>query len=151
MKGKVYSLNIGKEKGKGKIPVPEAYFQQGSGLEGDVHAGVLEDRQVSLLAWERIQEKNFCLKKSGPDLKPGDFAENITTVNLDLTKLKPGTKIYIGSVVLEVSKIGKECHNYCQIYKKLGSCLMPREGVFARVLKGGSVKVGDEIEIKNDY
>jgi len=147
MKGKIYSLNISKRKGDVKYPVEEVIFKEGYGIEGDVHAGLIEKRQVSILAWERIQEKNFCLKKSNCNLKPGDFAENITTQGLDLSGIKIGTKFKTGEVILEVSQIGKKCHLYCEIYKKIGFCIMPKEGIFVRVIQGGKVKAGDEIEI----
>jgi MOSC domain-containing protein YiiM len=146
-KGRVYSLNIGERKGEPKKPVSEATFLENFGIVGDVHAGLDEKRQVSILSWERIKEKNFCLKRTGENLKPGDFAENITIAGLDLTHLEIGTRIFCGQVILEVSQIGKKCHTYCEIYKRVGSCLMPKEGIFARVLKGGRIRKGDTVEI----
>ena len=147
MKGRVYSLNISKRKGEVKVPVKEAFFRENYGIEGDVHAGLKDKRQVSLLSWESIRKKNFCLKKSDVNLKPGDFAENITTSDLDLARIKIGTRLRVGEAILEISQIGKECHLHCEIYRKIGSCIMPGEGVFARVIKGGRVKSGDTIEI----
>ena len=149
-RGTVYSLNRGARKGEPKQQVSEAVFKEDFGLEGDIHAGQSETKQVSILAWERIKEKNFCLKKTGINLQPGDFAENITTAGLRLAGIKIGTKLSIGPVLLEVSQIGKNCHLHCDIFKKIGSCIMPREGVFARVVKGGTVRTGDKIEITED-
>lgn len=146
-KGKVFSLNISKKKGEPKERVERAIFRENYGIIGDVHAGKDEKRQVSLLSWERMKEENFCLKKSGIELRPGIYAENITTEGINLSELKIGSKLRIGKVILEVSKIGKECHKYCEIYKKVGKCIMPKEGIFARVIKGGEVKVGDIIEV----
>ena len=147
MKGEVFSLNISRKKGTVKLPVPSASFKEDFGVEGDAHAGLLDKRQVSLLSWERIQEKNFCRKKTADRLRPGDFAENITTQGLDLSSIKLGDLFQVGEVTLKVSQIGKECHRYCEIYKKVGDCIMPREGIFARVLKGGKVRKGDAIEL----
>lgn len=147
MKGKVFSLNKSEKKGVTKTPVKEAVFVENYGIKGDVHAGLDEKRQVSFLSWESIQKKNFCLKKKDESLKPGDFAENITTSGIDLSLIKIGDRLIINNVVLEVSQIGKKCHIYCEIYKKIGSCIMPKEGIFARVINGGRVKKGDEIKI----
>ncbi|MBU1523201.1 MAG: MOSC domain-containing protein [Candidatus Omnitrophica bacterium] len=149
MKGKVFSINISKTKGVAKIPVSEAFLIKDFGFQGDIHAAP-GGRQVSLLALESIKCQNECpkVKKTGEALNPGDFAENITTEGLNLTQLEIGDKLNIGTqVILEISKIGKECHKYCAIYYKLGDCIMPREGIFARVLKGGEVTVGDDIGV----
>jgi len=151
-KGTVLSINISKKKGTTKQPVGQARLIKGSGIQGDVHAGLDEKRQVSLLAFESIKKMTTCpkVKKKGIDLKPGDFAENITTKNINLASLKLGDKIKIGSdVILEISKIGKECHSYCEIFKKLGDCIMPREGIFGRVLQQGVIKINDPIKIIN--
>ena len=149
MEGKVYSINISKSKGVSKLPVNEAKIVENFGFENDAHAGT-NLRQVSLLSIESIRKQKECdkVKKAGVDLKPGDFAENITTEGIDLTKLKVGYKIKIGEdILLEVTKIGKECHRYCSIYYKTGDCIMPREGIFAKVIKGGVIKKGDKISI----
>jgi len=147
MKGELFSLNISQKKGTIKLPVPSASFREDFGIEGDVHAGLLDKRQVSLLSWESIQKKNFCRKKESEQLKPGDFAENITTRGLDLSAVKVGDLFRIGRVTLEISQIGKKCHLHCEIYKKIGDCITPREGIFARVIQGGKVWVGDPIEL----
>ncbi len=142
---KVIAINISKEKHVPKKNIKIGRFKKNYGLIGDAHAGP-GNRQVSLLAKEsyekfkKLKTKKLCLKK-------GIFAENITTEGIILHKLKIGTKLRINKVVLEISKIGKECHNFCTIAKKLGSCIMPKEGVFARVIKGGEIRVGDKIEI----
>lgn len=154
MQGKIYSINISKSKGVGKSSVKSAKLVENLGLENDAHAekGI---RQVSLLAWESIKKQNECpkVKKGIGSLKPGDFAENITTESIKLSDLNIGDKLLIGeNIILEISKIGKECHRYCSIYYKTGDCIMPREGIFAKVLKGGEIKTGDTIktERKNE-
>ena len=148
MKGKIHSLNISSKKGIPKTPVAEAKAIEDFGLENDIHAqpGI---RQVSLLAIESINRQKECakVKKKDIDLKPGDFAENITTSGIDLKKLKIGDRLKAGDeVILEISKIGKECHIGCAIYQKLGDCIMPREGIFAKIIKGGTLKKGDILE-----
>ncbi len=113
------------------------------GFEGDAHAGAWH-RQVSLLALESIDK----MRQLGLDVNPGDFAENITTQGIDLVSLPVGTKLQLGSEALgEVTQIGKECHTRCAIYYQAGDCVMPKEGIFIRVLQGGTVKVGDRVEV----
>ncbi len=146
MKGSIFSLNISDAKGVAKTPVREAVMKEDSGVAGDVHAGQDQDKQVSLLSWESIQRKNFCLKKEDAKLKPGDFAENITTLGIDLSALKIGDRLRAAGVILEISRIGKKCHVHCDIYRKIGGCIMPKEGMFARVVRGGKIKAGDGIE-----
>lgn len=115
----------------------------GWGLEGDAHAGDWH-RQVSLLAMESIRK----MLDKGLQVGPGDFAENITTEGIDLTALAVGTKIKLGKECLgEVTQIGKECHHRCAIYKQAGDCVMPREGIFIKVLRGGWLQVGDSVEV----
>lgn len=150
MKGRVYSLNVSDKKGEPKKPVEECLFIENYGIQGDVHAGLIDTRQVSLLSWERIKEKNDSLDLHNK-LKPGDFAENITTEGIDLRRLKIGDRFRINDVLLEISQLGKKCHTGCDIYKKTGSCIMPKEGIFARVIKGGRIKTGDEIMISSDF
>lgn len=148
-KGKVFSINYSKVKGVSKTPLATAKLIEDYGLEQDAHAGA-GIRQVSLLAIESIGKQKECTKvqKTGLSLNAGDFAENITTEGINLAVLKIGDQLKIGSdVIIEISKIGKECHRYCAIYYKIGDCIMPREGIFAKVLKGGEIKIGDAIEV----
>lgn len=139
--GKVLSINISDKTGEVKLPVEQAEFIPG-GIKGDAHCGMDEVRQVSLLADESVDK----MRAKGLSLSAGDFAENITTQGIDLKTLPIGTKLKIGETVQEVSKIGKECHTGCAIKQQTGSCIMPTEGIFTRVLQGGIVKVGDMIE-----
>jgi MOSC domain-containing protein YiiM len=128
-----------------KEQVAEGLLREEHGLVGDAHAGLLPNRQVSLLAVESIDK----MRHLGVELKPGDFAENITVEGMNLCKLPVGTKLTVGKeVLLEISQIGKECHTGCAIRKQVGHCIMPEEGVFARVLTGGAVRPGDEITLK---
>ena len=150
-KGSIYSINISTEKGVPKQQVPHAYLREAYGIEGDIHAR--GERQVSLLSWEAINTQENCpkVRKKGIKFKPGDFAENITTKGLNLIKLEIGDKINIAeNITIEVCQIGKECHNYCEIYKKLGSCIMPKQGIFAKVIKGGEIKTGDPIQFHSN-
>ena len=112
------------------------------GLIGDAHAGGWH-RQVSLLAMESIRK----MQKMGLEVHSGDFAENITTEGLDLVHLPLGARLNIGEVLLEITQIGKECHNRCAIFHQAGDCVMPMEGIFGRVLKGGQVQAGDSITL----
>lgn len=125
-----------------KTNVPEADFQAGLGIVGDAHADG-GHRQVSLLAAEEIER----LGEKGASISPGAFAENITTEGLDLRILKVGSRLKAGPAELVVTQLGKRCHGRCAIYAKLGDCVMPRQGVFARVVASGRVKVGDTIEL----
>ena len=130
------------EKGTRKEAVAEGLFKEGYGMIGDAHADSSTHRQVSLLAMESIDK----MREMGFDLGPGDFAENLTTEGLEVASLPVGTQISIGKdILLEVTQIGKECHSGCAILRQTGKCIMPKEGVFARVLRGGSVRVGDQI------
>jgi len=150
--GKVFSINISKTKGVSKIPIKSALLIKGHGFDKDAHAGA-GIRQVSLLSIESIKRQKECakVKNAAASLKAGDFAENITTEGIDLSALEIGDNLTIGgTIVLKISKIGKECHRYCSIYYKIGDCIMPREGIFAQVLKGGKIKVGDNIEGPED-
>jgi len=131
------------EKGMRKKNVGEGLLVQDHGLQGDSHAGPWR-RQVSLLAMESIEK----MRALGLDVGPGDFAENLTTEGIDLVHLPVGTRLKIGSgAVGEVTQIGKECHSRCAIYYQAGDCVMPKEGIFIRVLSGGKVKIGDPIEV----
>ena len=148
-KGKVFSLNLSQKKGIAKTPVESVELIENLGVHGDAHAQA-GTKQVSLLAIESIRKQNQC-PKGGPDkseLQAGDFAENITTEGLDLVSLKVGDQLKVGNdVTLSITKIGKDCHKYCAIYYKLGDCIMPREGIFAKVIQGGLVKTGYPIEL----
>jgi MOSC domain-containing protein YiiM len=141
MKGKIVSINVCEKKSIRKKPVDEAVLLEQLGVEGDAHAegGI---RQVSLLAAESIEK----MQNKGVDVKAGDFAENITTEGIDLLSLPIGTKLKVGDALLEVSQHGKICHTKCNIYKTVGDCVMPKEGIFCKVLKGGKIKKGMEIE-----
>ena len=147
--GKVYSINISEKKGTLKQKVESAKAIVDFGLEKDAHGGP-GIRQISLLAIESIEKQHECNDhfKSGDKLNPGDFAENITTSGLDLTKVEIGDQITIGTdILMEITKIGKECHHGCEVFKKTGDCIMPREGIFTKVLKGGDFKIGDKMEV----
>jgi molybdopterin adenylyltransferase len=140
---KIVSINISKTKAEKKRPVGRASLIEGVGIEGDAHAGFAH-RQVSLLAMESIAK----IKAFGINAEPGDFAENITTEGIELPSLPIGTKLKLGDAVeLEVTQIGKECHDRCAIFKQVGDCVMPREGIFARVLRGGTLSAGDKGEV----
>lgn len=136
----VVAVCTSRKKGTKKEPVAEVLIKEDYGVMGDAHADCLTHRQVSLLAMESIDK----MRSQGFDLKPGDFAENITTEGIDLVSLPVGTKIMIGDeVILEMTQIGKECHTACAIRRQVGDCIMPREGIFARVIRGGTVRPGD--------
>lgn len=152
-KGKVLSINVSEKKGTSKSSIKNAKLIKQFGIEGDAHAAKDYLRQVSLLASESIRKVQSCpkIKKTDFKLKPGDFAENITTEGIKLADLEIGDRLKIGTgIILEISKIGKQCHTHCEIFKKLGSCIMPKEGIFARVLQGGILNTGDKIEVKNN-
>lgn len=140
---KVVSLAVSKRKGTPKTPVEQIVILKDHGVEGDAHAGPWH-RQVSLLATESIGKA----RGKGLDVTFGDFAENIATQGIDLVGLPVGSRIKVGkNVILEISQIGKVCHNKCAIYYKAGDCIMPKEGIFARVIEGGEVHRQDAIEI----
>ena len=141
----VVSVNLSAKKTVRKTRGTSGTLVVGSGFEGDAHAGDWH-RQVSLLAEESIAK----MQAKGLDVDAGDFAENITTRGIDLVALPVGTRIRIGDTLLEVSQIGKECHTKCAIYYQAGDCVMPKEGIFAIVLQGGPVSVGDEIAVAGD-
>jgi MOSC domain-containing protein YiiM len=140
----VIAVCTSEKKGTTKKPVPEVILKEEFGVVGDAHADCLTHRQVSLLAEESIDK----MRAKGFELNSGDFAENITTRGVELTTLPIGTRFQVGQeVVLEMTQIGKECHASCEIRRLIGDCIMPREGVFARVIHGGRVKAGDAIKI----
>lgn len=139
----IVAVCTSEKKGERKKNINKGLLVAEHGLEGDAHAGPWH-RQVSLLALESIDK----MRAMGLDVNPGDFAENLTTRGIDLVILPIGTKLKIGDAALgEVTQIGKECHTRCAIYYQAGDCVMPREGIFIRVLTGGEVKVGDQIEV----
>ena len=140
--GRVIAVCTSKKKGTRKTPVAGVTIEAGCGVAGDAHADGQTHRQVSLLAVESMAK----MRRRGFFLNPGDFAENITTEGIDLVSLPVGTRILAGDeVVLEMSQIGKECHAACAIRKQVGDCIMPREGIFTKVIRGGTVKPGDTI------
>ena len=142
--GFIKSICISEKKGTQKHEVPEATLIDDWGIDGDAHAGKWH-RQVSLLALEEIED----FRRRGGDVDFGAFGENLVVEGLGELKALPlGSIFNIGDVVLELTQVGKECHSHCEIYKKVGDCIMPREGVFTKVLKGGKIKIGDEIVIK---
>ncbi|BCZ46483.1 molybdenum cofactor sulfurase [Clostridium gelidum] len=140
---KVIAINISEEKGVTKNPIEKGFFKINHGLLGDAHAGEWH-RQVSLLGIESIKK----MKAVGIEsLSTGQFAENITTEGLTLYELPVGTKLKIGDVLLEVTQIGKECHKGCKIKELVGECVMPKEGIFAKVLEEGYIKASDNIVV----
>lgn len=140
--GRVIAISISNRKGIPKRNIETASLREEWGIEGDAHAGPWH-RQVSLLADESIEK----MRAKGLPVKPGAYAENITTVGIDLPSLPIGTRVLVGAVELEVTQIGKVCHNKCAIYDRVGDCVMPREGIFARVIQGGQICVGDRIRV----
>jgi MOSC domain-containing protein YiiM len=140
---KIVAVSVSDRKGVRKNNVEQAQLQVEHGISGDAHAGDWH-RQVSLLAQESIEK----MQKLGLDVKAGDFAENLTTEGIDLTALPVGTRIRVGDgVLLEVTQIGKVCHERCAIYYQAGDCVMPKEGIFVRVLEGGPVAPGDTVTV----
>ena len=141
---RVVAVCTSQKKGTRKQAIAEGQFKEEHGLVGDAHAGVLPNRQVSLLAVESIDK----MRGRGLELNPGDFAENITIEGMNLHTLPVGTRLTVGEGVLfEVTQIGKECHTACAIRRQVGQCIMPEEGVFARVINGGKIRPGDEVAI----
>jgi len=139
----VKAISISRKKGTKKINTDSVTLKKDFGILGDIHAGT-KKRQVSFLAEESINK----MRAKGLSVGSGDFAENITTEGIDLLNLKLGDKLKVGKeALLEISQIGKICHSRCEIYYQVGDCVMPKEGVFARVLTGGIIKKGDKLEI----
>ncbi|MCM2358100.1 MAG: MOSC domain-containing protein [Geobacteraceae bacterium] len=142
MAARVVAVCISEKKGERKTPVASVELREEHGIVGDAHAGDWH-RQVSLLAQESIEK----MQRMGLNVDAGDFAENITTSGVELPSLPVGTRLTVGETLLEVTQIGKECHTRCAIYHQAGDCVMPKEGIFARVIRGGTVKAGDSVEI----
>ncbi len=144
---KIIAVCKSEKKGTRKDDVKEGYLHQDYGLTDDAHADSSSHRQVSLMAIESINK----MRSLGFDVGPGDFAENLTTEEINLVALPIGTELAIGKeAILEVTQIGKECHAGCAIFRQTGRCIMPKEGVFARVVRGGTVRSGDEIRVRKD-
>lgn len=145
--GRIYAISTSKNKGERKKNVDKAWLLENKGIEGDAHAGFAH-RQISLLALESVEK----MRAKGLDVNPGDFAENLTTEGLDLVSLPIGTRLKAGAdVYLRVTQIGKECHHRCAIYYQAGDCVMPREGIFTEVLRGGQICAGDPIVVYPSY
>lgn len=138
--GKVLAVCMSQEKGTPKVNVGEAELVAGHGLLGDAHAGDWH-RQISLLAHRKIED----FRTRGAVVDDGAFGENLVVEDIDFRSLPVGTLLRCGDVILEMTQIGKECHHHCQIFQRMGDCIMPREGVFARVIHGGTIKTGDEM------
>lgn len=138
--GKILAICVSEKKGTQKRPVDAAVLKEDWGIEGDAHAGKWH-RQVSLLSFEKIEE----FRAKGAQVDFGDFGENLVVEGFDLRQLPVGSRFQIGEAVLELTQIGKECHSHCAIYHAVGDCIMPREGVFTEVIKGGAIRTGDEI------
>jgi MOSC domain-containing protein YiiM len=142
IKGRIKAISVSERKGTRKVNVPEAHLRTDFGIIGDAHSGSWH-RQVSLLPVESINK----MAAKGVKVSPGDFAENITTEGIDLLTLSVGSRLKVGgNAELEITQFGKKCHDKCEIFERVGDCIMPREGVFARVTKEGSINVGDVIE-----
>lgn len=139
--GRVVAVCRSDRKGIPKDDIGTGAFVKEVGLEGDAHAGFAH-RQVSLIAMEDIR----VAKEKIPTLRPGSFAENLTVEGIDLEVSKVGLRLKVGEILLEITQIGKECHTKCEIYKTTGDCIMPKKGIFCRVLVGGRVSVGDKVE-----
>ena len=140
--GIIKGICISKERGTEKHEVAEAGFVKDWGIQGDAHAGKWH-RQVSLLSFEKIEE----FRAKGADVAFGAFGENLIVEGFDFRALPVGTRFHIGDVVLEMTQIGKECHHGCEIMKQVGSCIMPTQGIFGKVLKNGTINVGDDVSI----
>jgi len=146
IKGRIKAISISEKRGTQKNNVPAAELKTDFGIVGDAHADNWH-RQVSLLAAESIEK----MVAKGAKVKAGDFAENITTEGIDLRALTLGGKLKLGEISeVEITQFGKECHNHCEVFKQIGDCVMPREGIFAKVTKPGEIKVGDIVEVLND-
>ena len=140
--GTVIAVCTSPAKGTQKTNVNEAVFIEDHGIQGDAHAGKWH-RQVSLLSYDKIEE----FRARGADVENGAFGENLVVQGIDFRSLPVGTRLCCGDVVLELTQIGKECHPGCQIFQKMGESIMPREGVFAKVIRGGSINTGDEMQV----
>lgn len=143
--GKVIAVCTSPAKGTQKQNIGEGVFIEDFGIQGDAHAGKWH-RQVSLLSYDKIEE----FRARGAEVADGAFGENLVVEGIDFRTLPVGTRLHCADVILEMTQIGKECHHGCQIFQKMGDCIMPREGVFARVIRGGRIRVGDEMKVTED-
>lgn len=143
--GKVIAVCTSPAKGTQKQNIGEGVFIEDFGIQGDAHAGKWH-RQVSLLSYDKIEE----FRARGAETADGAFGENLVVEGIDFRLLPVGTRLHCADVILEMTQIGKECHHGCQIFQKMGDCIMPREGVFARVIRGGTIRVGDEMKVIED-
>jgi len=143
VKGEVVEVCVSDRKGIKKTPVRECVIVEDYGVEGDSHASSEYHRQVCLLAEESIAK----MTAQGFEVGPGSFAENITTRGLDLLAIPIGTKVRVGEVLVEITQKGKECHDGCAVYKEIGACIARTEAIFGRVLRGGTVRAGDAVEV----
>lgn len=140
--GKIMAVCISEKRGTQKKNIEKVRLIENFGLEGDAHGGNWH-RQVSLLSYEKVR----AFEEKGISVEDGAFGENLLVEGFDFKTLPVGTRFRCGEVLLEMTQIGKECHSHCEIYRAVGDCIMPREGVFARVLHGGMIQIGDELEI----
>ncbi|MDR5586823.1 MULTISPECIES: MOSC domain-containing protein [Clostridium] len=140
--GKIMAICISEKRGTQKKRIEKANLVKDFGIENDAHAGNWH-RQVSLLSYEKIED----FKAKGAEVNDGAFGENVIVQGFNLKDLPIGSLLTCGNIKLEITQIGKECHAHCEIYKKMGECIMPTNGVFAKVIEGGQMKIGDEIEI----
>lgn len=140
--GKIMAVCISEKRGTQKKNIDKVRLIENFGLEGDAHGGNWH-RQVSLLSYEKVR----AFEEKGISVEDGAFGENLLVEGFDFKTLPVGTRFRCGEVLLEMTQIGKECHSHCEIYQAVGDCIMPREGVFARVLHGGMIQIGDELEI----
>ena len=144
--GKIVAICISEKKGVQKKDIKRCKLIENHGLEGDAHAGSWH-RQISLLS----KEARLVMENKGVKLNDGDFGENLLTEGIDFAEIKVGNKLRLGKdALVRITQIGKECHDRCNIYYQVGDCIMPREGIFAKVLKGGEIKIDDDIEFLND-
>lgn len=140
--GNIIAVCVSEKKGTQKVNVESARFIENWGIENDAHAGDWH-RQVSLLSHDKVEE----FRARGAQVDSGAFGENLVVAGFDFKALPIGTRFKCNDVVLELTQVGKECHSHCAIYHAMGDCIMPREGVFTRVLHGGMISVGDELEV----
>lgn len=140
--GTIKAVCISEKRGTKKRPIPTAQVIEEFGIAGDAHGGNWH-RQISLLSYEKIE----AFRKKGARISFGDFGENIVAEGFDFKSLPVGTRLGCGEVILEITQVGKECHSHCEIYQSMGDCIMPREGVFARVIKGGTIEAGSQLTL----